>query len=211
MEITNPVIDNYLEDILSDADPVLKEMESRAADEEFPIVGPVVGRLLSFLTQSARARRIFEFGSGFGYSAFWFARAAGHNGHVVHVDTSAERSAQAREYLTRAKLHDRVLFEVGDALDVFKQHDEAWDIIFFDHDKERYREALHLAWPKLKPGGLLIADNVLWKGKILTGEKSPATQGIRDFTEALMALPDGYTTILPVRDGVSLTWKQRSL
>lgn len=207
MEITNPVIEDYLNDTLEDADPVLREMHTRGGDEDFPIVGPAVGRLLAVMTHATRARRIFEFGSGFGYSTYWLARAAGHNGHVVHTDTSAQRSADARGYITRGKLHDRVLFEVGDALEVFPRHAGPWDLIFFDHDKERYADALALAWPQLKPGGLLIADNVLWSGKPLTGDKSPATAGIRRFVDALFALPDGKSTIVPLRDGVSLTWK----
>lgn len=207
MEITNPVIDDYLNDTLEDADPLLREMHRRGEEEDFPIVGPTVGRLLALMTHVARARRIFEFGSGFGYSTYWFARAAGPNGHVVHTDTSQQRSEDARGYITRGKLHDRVLFEVGDALEIFPQHDGSWDLIFFDNDKARYADALALAWPRLKPGGLLIADNVLWSGKPLTGDKSPATAGIRRFTDELFALPDGKTTIVPAREGVSLTWK----
>lgn len=207
MEITNPVIDDFLIDTLRDADPVLREMERRADDEDFPIVGPTVGRLLALLTEATRARRIFEFGSGFGYSTYWFARAAGHNGHIIHTDTSAELSAQAQAYIGRGKLHDRVIFEVGDAFEAFSRHPGPWDIVFFDHDKERYADALQLVWPHVKPGGLVIADNVLWKGKILTGDKTPATQGIKRFNEAIFALADGYSTLLPLRDGVSLTWK----
>jgi predicted O-methyltransferase YrrM len=211
MEITNPVIDDYLIDTLRDPDPILRDMENRADDQDFPIVGPTVGRLLALLTQATRARRIFEFGSGFGYSTYWFARAAGHNAHVVHTDNSEALSADARSYIERGKLHDRVIFEVGDALEIFPKHGGPWDIVFLDHDKERYAEALELVWPHVKPGGLVIADNVLWKGKILTGDKAPATAGIRRFNEAIFALPDGNSTLLPLRDGVSLTWKVHQL
>jgi predicted O-methyltransferase YrrM len=211
MEITNPVIEDYLGALVADADPVLREMERRGEDEDFPIVGPIVGRLLAVLTHATRARRIFEFGSGFGYSTYWFARAAGPSGHVVHTDTSAARSADAKANLTRGKLHDRVIFEVGDALTIFPTHPGPWDIVFLDHDKERYAEALALAWPRLKPGGLVIADNVLWSGKPLTGDQSPATQGVRRFLDAVFALPDGQTAIVPARDGVSLTWKAQAL
>ncbi len=211
MEILNPVIEEYLDDLFPETDPILREMEERAEREKFPAVGRQVGRALDLFTRLARARRIFEFGSGFGYSTYWFARAAGPAGHVVHVDKSEERSRDAREYLKRGKLHDRVIFEVGDALDVFRQQEGDWDLVFFDHDKERYADALALAWPRLKPGGLLIADNVLWSGKMITGDKSPATEGIRRFTDALLKLPDGHTSILPLRDGVSVTWKQQTL
>ncbi len=211
MEIVNPNIEDYLHDRLADNDPVLAEMEKRGYDEDFPIVGAAVGRTLDVLTRMTYARRIFEFGSGFGYSTFWFARAAGHNGHIIHTDTSADRSRDAQDYLTRARLHDRVIFEVGDALDTFGNHEGEWDVVFLDHDKERYADALAMAWPRIRKGGLLIADNVLWSGKVITGDKSPATEGIRRFTDALLALPDGHTTILPLRDGVSVTWKLREL
>lgn len=211
MEIVNPLIEEYLLDHLPSTDPILVEMEERGEEDDFPIVGPLVGRTLALFTHLIKARRIFEFGSGFGYSTWWFAQAAGHNGHIVHTETSEALSEDARTYLTRGKMHDRVLFEVGDAMDIFRQHqeEELWDIVFLDHEKQRYAEALDLVWPRIRPGGLLIADNVLWKGKVLTGDPSEPTRGIKQFTDALLAVPDGQTTILPLRDGVSVTWKTR--
>lgn len=209
MEIVNPVIEDYLFDLFPEPDPVLHEMERRGDEENFPIVGRLVGRLLGLLTGLTQARRIFEFGSGFGYSTYWFARAAGPSGHVVHTDRSARLSDEARAYIRRARLHDRVIFEVGDAIEVFAHQEGVWDIVFLDLDKERYVDALRLAWPRIRPGGLLIADNVLWSGNVLTGDDSPTTAGIRHFTKELLQLEDGETSILPLRDGISLTWKRK--
>jgi caffeoyl-CoA O-methyltransferase len=211
MEIVNPAIEGYLYDCFPTEDPILDEMETRAFEQRFPIVGPLVGRTLTVFAQMIRARRIFEFGSGFGYSTYWFARATGPSGHIVHVDKSETLSNDARGYLRRGGLHDRVIFDVGDALEVFPRHEGLWDIVFLDLDKERYADALALAWPRVRPGGLLIADNVLWSGKIITGEASPATQGIKRFTDDLLALEDGATTILPLRDGLSVTWKHKEV
>lgn len=206
MDIVDPDLDRYLHELASPDDPVLREMELVAHERNFPIVGPQVGRLLEVLTRCCRARRVFELGSGFGYSAYWFARGVGEGGEVVLTDGSRERADEAREYLTRGGLIDRVRIRVGDALDLLDRTDGEFDIVFNDIDKDRYPEVLERAAGALRHGGLLISDNMLWYGTVLDeASDDPTTLGVRGLTRALYASPDFETALLPLRDGVSVS------
>src|SRR5881394_515971 len=115
MDIVAPEVDRYLHELANPADPVLREMELLGAERDFPLVGPQVGRLLHVLALSCGARRVLELGSGFGYSAYWFARAVGPQGQVVLTERSAERAAEAAGFLARGGFSDRIRIEVGDA------------------------------------------------------------------------------------------------
>ena len=142
MDIIDPAIDLYLHELASPADPVLREMELLGAERSFPIVGPQVGRLLQLLASSISARRVIELGSGFGYSAYWFARAVGPEGEVILTEQSAERAAEAEEFLERGGFGDRMHVEVGDALEIIDRVGGDFDIVFNDVDKERYPQVL---------------------------------------------------------------------
>src|SRR6185295_8450787 len=143
--IVDENIELFLNDLQRSTDPVLVEMEARAERERFPIIGPLVGRVCQQLALSIGARDVFEMGSGFGYSTWWFAEAVGDGGRVVHTDGDAQRSADAKGYLSRAGLAGRVHFEMGDALAVLRQYPGPFDVVFIDVDKEAYPDALELA------------------------------------------------------------------
>lgn len=208
LSITDPRIDAYLADLFASEDPVLQEMEREARAQDFPIVGPVVGRLLRQIALSIAARDIFEMGSGFGYSTHFLAQAVGPGGRVVHTDHSAARSARARALLGQAGLADRVSFEIGDAVTLIVNYPGPFDLIFIDVDKEAYPEALELARARVRPGGYIITDNVLWHGRVLEpAGADAATAGVLRYTRAALAAPDLLTTILPLRDGVALHLK----
>ncbi len=180
----------------------------RAVGEErnFPIVGPLVGALLEVLARTHGATRVFEMGSGFGYSTWWFARAVGAEGLVVHTEGDPERSAEAKQWLTRADLADRCRFVTGDALEALRSTDEVYDIIFIDVDKEDYPEAWALARDRVPKGGLIIADNTLWYGKVADPQISDAwTAAIRQYVHDACHDSGFTTTILPLRDGVSVS------
>src|SRR3954454_15033791 len=121
-----PIVDRAIEDYLShlspSEDPVLREMETRAHQENFPIIGPQVGRLCAMLATSIGARDIFEMGSGFGYSTWWFAHSVSEGGRVVHTDGDGKLSAEAKGWLDRAGLGTRVHYEVGDACEIIKKY-----------------------------------------------------------------------------------------
>jgi predicted O-methyltransferase YrrM len=207
MEILNPHIERYLAEIIPERDPVLSDMEEFAAAREFPIIGPLVGRLLYICARSMQAKRILEMGSGFGYSAYWFAKAIGKDGLVICTDGSAENASRAQEYFKRGRIAERVEFHVGNALTIVDSLKGEFDIIFIDIDKHQYPKALKKAVPRLRTGGLLIADNVLWSGKILDKKPDAATAGIITFNRMIYASKELLTSIVPLRDGVSISVK----
>jgi predicted O-methyltransferase YrrM len=149
-------------------------------------------------------------GSGFGYSTYWFAHAVGDGGRVVHTDNDPQKSADARQYLSRAGLGARVHFEIGDALTVIRQYPGPFDVVFIDVDKEAYPEALELARSRVRDGGYIITDNVLWSGKVAQpqSQQDPATRAVVRYDREAFAAPDLFTTIVPIRDGVALSLKR---
>jgi predicted O-methyltransferase YrrM len=206
MDIVDPAIDRYLHELANPDDPVLREMEVLAAERSFPIVGPQVGQLLHLLTRSVGGRRVIELGSGFGYSAYWFARAVGPAGMVVLTEGSAGRAEEAAQFLGRGGFGDRVEIVVGDGLEIVDRLEGRFDVVFNDVDKERYPEVLDKAVRVLRPGGLLISDNMLWFGSVL--EEAPAeasTRGVQELTRLLYASERFDTVMLPVRDGVTVS------
>jgi caffeoyl-CoA O-methyltransferase len=208
MDIVNPDIERYLKALFPSTDPILLEMERLAGREEFPIVGPLVGRLLALMARVIHAGRVFEFGSGFGYSAWWFLQGMDGQGTVVLTDDEEENAAYARDFFKRAGLSDRVEINVGDAFQIVEGQPGPFDLILVDCEKARYPLAFEKALPKLRSGGLLIGDNVLWSGRVLSPSEEPSTIGIQQFTRLITADHRLLTTILPLRDGVSISMKR---
>ena len=207
MDIIDPSIDEYLNKTMTVRDPLLREMQRYGESRGFPIVGPQVGRLLHLLALSIGATRVLELGSGFGYSAMWFAQAVGANGRVVLTETSKENAKQARQYFERAGMANRVQIEMGDALEIIGQLPGLFDIIFNDVDKQHYPCTLDLVRPKLRLGGLFITDNMLWDGSVLNKSRKGDVRGVKELTRRLLDAPDFVTTILPVRDGIAVALK----
>jgi predicted O-methyltransferase YrrM len=206
MDIVDPDVDRYLHALASPQDAVLREMELFAAEHNFPIVGPQVGRLLDVLARASGAKRVFELGSGFGYSAYWFARAVGEGGEVVLTDLSEERAELARWFLDRGGLAGRVRTEVGDALEILDRTPGEFDLVFNDIDKERYPEVLDRAAGALRHGGLLISDNMLWYGTVLEERPiEPSAVAVKELTRRLFESPEFTTVLLPLRDGVTVS------
>lgn len=207
MYILNPEIESYIDSLTPVEDEILIEMEDYARNNDFPIVGPLVGRFLYQLTLVSGARRILELGSGFGYSAYWFAKALGNAGSLIFTDLSHENADLAENYFKRAGLDDRVDIRTGNALDIMDEAEGQFDIIFNDIDKEFYPEVVGRVIAKLGKGGMFITDNVLWSGRVLGDDPSPSTRGVREFTRLLLSEKGFYTTVIPIRDGVSLSVK----
>jgi predicted O-methyltransferase YrrM len=205
--IVDVQIERYLTEIIPDRDAVLSDMEEFAAGREFPIVGPLVGRMLYILAHSMHAKRILEMGSGFGYSAYWFAKGVGNDGKVICTEGSPENEKIAAGYFKRGNIADRIEFFVGDALKLIDKIEGEFDIIFNDIDKAQYPKALKKGLPRLRKGGILVADNVLWSGKILQKSPDAATAGILTFNRMIYSSKELFTTIIPLRDGVSISLK----
>jgi caffeoyl-CoA O-methyltransferase len=207
--ITAEPVEDYLYSLLPPRDEVLSEMESEAAQRDIPIVGPVVGRILHQLALMTGAKTVFEMGSAIGYSTIWWARAVGKGGRVFYTDGDRKNAEQARQYFERAAVADRIHIAVGDALELLSEQKQEFDIIFSDVDKEDYPRVFRIAVPRLRKGGLLVTDNVLWSGRV--AQKNPAdasTKAILEFNRLLYSSPDLFTTILPVRDGVAVALKR---
>lgn len=187
-------------------EPVLLEMEARAEKLGFPIVGRNVGITLEVLARSARATRIIELGSGYGYSGYWFARAMGAGGELHLTDGDSGNRARAMDLLGRAGLADGVTFHVGDAVETLRGLPGEFDIVYCDIDKNGYPDAWREACERIRVGGLYVCDNVLWYGRV-AGDDSPDPRP--GYTDAiiehnrLIAEDDRYlSTIVPTRDGV---------
>jgi predicted O-methyltransferase YrrM len=209
--ITVPDVEEYLNSVLPERDPVLREMEAKAARERIPIVGPLVARILFQMAQMSGAKTVFEMGSAIGYSTIWWARAVGEGGRVIYTDGDPRRAEEAKDFLSRAGVLDRVQILVGDALELLSHQKSEFDIIFNDVEKEDYPRALSLALPRVRRGGLFISDNVLWKGRVARmGEGSSVdarTRVIADFNRMLYHSKELMTTLLPVRDGIAVALK----
>ena len=190
-------------------DPVLDAMHREAAERRFPIVGPEVGRLLFQIARASGAERVFEMGSGFGYSTLWFARAVGETGRVYHTDGDAENTHKAREYLDQAGLLSRVVFSTGDAREVLQATPGAFDVVFMDIDKEQYPDGYRAFRDRIRVGGLAVVDNLVWSGKVAAGEQDERTAGIREYIRLMWGDERFVSSLLPVRDGVGVSLRVR--
>jgi predicted O-methyltransferase YrrM len=205
---TRDALDDEILTLLARHDePVLLEMEAEAEARGFPAVGRSVGVVLEILARSIGARRVFELGSGFGYSAYWFSRAVGPDGEVHLTEYGQSNVDKARDYLGRAGLGDRARFHTGDALESFAGVDGEFDIVFCDIDKHQYPQAWATARERIRPGGLWICDNSLGIGAgtivdQLEGRAAEMIAGIRAHDDAVSADATFLSEILPIRDGV---------
>jgi predicted O-methyltransferase YrrM len=205
---TDPNVDKYMLDLLPERDAVLREMEREAQRRDIPIVGPAVGRLLYQYARLIGARRVFEMGSAIGYSTIWWARATGEGGEVFYTDRDPRNAAEAAGYFQRAGVDRRVEVAIGDALEVLSEQKSEFDVIFNDVDKEAYPRVLRLVSSRLRKGGLFITDNVLWSGRVTKAEpREKSTQAICEFNQQLYAMPEFFTTIVPLRDGLAIAVK----
>jgi predicted O-methyltransferase YrrM len=205
----HPRIAGYLQRLAAARDPVLRAMERIARRRGFPIVGPEVGALLCQLAVISRARRILELGSGFGYSASWLARGLARGGRLICTDTSEENAREAAGFFRRQGLQGRIRYLVGEALELLDRLPGPFDMILNDVDKEEYPRALPKILPRLRRGGILVTDNMLWEGRVVEGDMSPSTQGVRRYTRMLYGSRDLLTSMLPIRDGVTISVKLR--
>jgi caffeoyl-CoA O-methyltransferase len=205
-------LSDYLERLIPPRPPELEAMETEAQEMDFPIIGPVSGYLCYLVARMIGARRIFELGSGFGYSTAWFAKAVRENGggEIHHVVWDDKLSLAARRHLAVLGYGEDILhFHVSEAVHALHETDGPFDLIFDDIEKENYPASLPVIAQKLRPGGVLIIDNMLWGGRIFKSEdKAASTEGIREMTTLLTDSSDWITSLIPVRDGVMIAYKR---
>lgn len=209
--ITDPNVDHYIRSLIPDRDEVLKEMEARAERERIPIIGPVVGTLLSQLARAINAKRIAELGSAIGYSTIWLARAIPQGGSVLYTDGSAANAKDAAGYFERARISDRIEIRVGDALESFSRLHGEFDLIFNDVDKEGYPDVYRQAAHRVRVGGFIVTDNALRRGRVAdpSVQSDAEIDAVREFNSLMSNDPRFQTTVLPLRDGVTVALRIR--
>jgi predicted O-methyltransferase YrrM len=210
-------IDQFLGSLVPPRPEEMQAMEKEAEKTGFPIIGPAAGYLCYQTARLVSARNIFEMGSGFGYSTAWFARALKENqaaeattgGKVHHVVWDEKLSSKARRHLSALGLNELIDYHVGEAVETLRAAPGQFDLIFNDINKEGYPASLPIIKEKLRPGGVLLTDNILWNGRIFDeNDNSAATQGVREFTRLISQDADWIISVLPVRDGVMLALKK---
>lgn len=201
-------------------DSVLDEMQAYGEETGFPIIGPEVGGWLQLLACVVNARRIFEFGSGFGYSAYWFARALSPDGEIVLTEVDTDELEMAQEYLDRGGLAEHAIFEHGDALETVTEYEGPFDVVLIDVLKHEYETAFEAIHEKVAPGGIIVADNILratnieFDAVVRSVEEDTAavktnkqTQGIIDYLARVRADPQFETGILPLGNGIAVSYR----
>ena len=194
---------NYLSKV--EDEDILNQMEEFAQKEGFPIVGRSVGRFLYLITKLKNPKLIVEVGSGYGYSAYWFAKAIS-KGKVVLTDYNQDNLDKARIFLSKAGLIEKVEIRLGNGVEIAKDYKNI-DILFFDHEKAKYLDSILMLKDNLNSGGLVIADNTLWHGKVLEEAPDRQTKKIKEFNEYMFSSPEFFTTLIPLRDGLILSVK----
>jgi caffeoyl-CoA O-methyltransferase len=201
----------YLDGLVPARPPEMHAMEVYAEKINFPIIGPASGYLCYQVARMIGAKRVFEMGSGYGYSTAWFAKAVAENGggEVFHVVWDEALSQLARRHLTVLGYDGLIRYHVGEAVQTLCETAGPFDLIFNDINKEGYAASLPVIAAKLRPGGVLIVDNMLWHGQVFDAkDKTPATESIRKMTDMLTHSPDWIISLAPVRDGVVVAYKK---
>ena len=186
----------------------MKELEEYAIEEHFPIVGAIVGNLLMNYARMIKAERILELGSGFGYSALWFAKGM-EKGIIICTDFLEKNKLIAEKAFEEVNQKEKLelKFEVGDGLELLEQLEGEFDIIFSDVEKEDYPLVFKKAIPRLRRGGLLITDNTLWYGKVLKEDQSESTKGVKEYNRLAFNTKGVQSVLIPIRDGITVSLK----
>ncbi len=205
--ITSPEIEEYIYRLSVPEDSIILEMEKLGHKTGFPIVDRIVGRFLFLITKLKNPGLIVEIGSGFGYSAYWFTKALS-NGKVVLTDFSKENIELAKKFFEKGNLIDRAEFHVGDGMEI-AQEIKGIDILFLDHQKTKYLEAVKKLEGNLNDGALVIADNTLWHGKVVEENPDRQTKAILEFNKYMFNNERFFSSLIPVRDGVLLSYYRK--
>jgi caffeoyl-CoA O-methyltransferase len=210
-EIQYDKLQEYLVSLVPPREPELQKMEEIAAKNDFPIIGPACGYYCYQLARMINAKQVFELGSGYGYSTAWFAKAVKENGGgmVHHTVWDDKLSQQAQKHLAALGYADIVQFHNAEAVETLRQTPGPFDIIFNDIDKEGYPDSLPVIKEKLRHGGILIIDNMIWHGQTLDpNDHESSTEAIRRFTRDVTSDLDWIVSLIPARDGMIVAYKK---
>ncbi len=215
-QIVPDAIERYLAGLNHLADPVLEDIARTGVAEDLPLIDAEVGALLRVLATAIGAKRILEIGTAVGYSGIWLAGALPADGMLVTMEMDEERARRARQNFARARLAERVSVIVGDAKIMIAKVSGPFDLIYQDGAKNLYTPLLDRLVALLRPGGLLVTDNVLWNGEVAPGFTEHPTRDVADgraiaeYNERINAHPALMTATVPLRDGVAIAVKRGS-
>jgi predicted O-methyltransferase YrrM len=202
-------VENYLHQILPESDALMQRLEAYADEHDVPIIGPLAGSFLFAIAKLIQAKNVLEGGTAIGYSAIWLARAiAEWNGKITTLEINPKTAEIARKNLKDAGVQNRVEVVVGESLDLFKKLDGPFDLCFIDIDKHQYRTFLDAVLPKMRMGGVILVDNVLWSGKVAEEKRDETTEHVRKFNDYVMKHPQLQSVIVPLRDGILVSIKR---
>ena len=200
----------YAEDFTSCESPVLEELRRECyahyADSSM-LSGFFQGRVLSMLSKMIRPRVVLEIGTYLGYSALCFAEGLADGGKVITLDVQVDTNKVARAFVEKTEYKDKIEFHLGNALDIIPTLPGSFDLVFIDADKPNYSNYYHLVFDRVRPGGFIIADNVLWSGKVLLDEKDESTRALHEFNGLVLSDPRVTNVLLPIRDGLMVVQK----
>lgn len=214
MDFLDPKINQYAEDHTSPENSVLQALSRETyANVLMPrmLSGHIQGRILAMISKMLRPRRILEIGTYTGYSALCFAEGLTQDGVLHTIDINEELETMVRNYINQAGLENKIKFHIGNALEIIPTLDETFDLVFLDADKENYAAYYDLVIDKLSTGGIFVADNVLWSGKVLDEKelaKDVETKALNEFNKKVLADPRVENVLMPVRDGLNVIRKK---
>jgi len=206
-------IETYIEDHTTPENELLKELNRQTHLRTFyprMLSGHIQGKFLEMVCQMIRPNRVLEIGTFTGYSAIAMAQGLPDDALIFTIEVNEEMESFIREYITKSGMDKKIRLLMGNALEIIPTLDDVFDLVFIDADKEQYVDYYKLAKEKLRPGGFIIADNVIWSGKVLekSSKTDKETQGIVAFNEFVKNDPDVEQMILSIRDGLLLIRKK---
>lgn len=215
VSVFTPEIEAYIRNLAPERPAFMVEMEKYAVDNYVSIIPPEVAQFLTFLVRLRQARKVLEIGTAIAYSTIWLAWAvAPWDGHVTTIEINDRRAKTALKNIREAQLEDRITLLKGHAVDIIPGLQDTYDFIFIDAAKGQYQWFFEELYPRLEPGGLLVADNVLAEGKVvmpdeeLRHRQKTAVRRLRDYLGMITSHPSLETTIIPLGDGIAISLKK---
>jgi caffeoyl-CoA O-methyltransferase len=206
-----PLLEDYIEKNSSEEPSLLKELRRETflkTTQPHMLSGLLQGRLLNMISKLMAPRLIVEIGTFTGYATLCLAEGLSESGKIITVDSNCETAYIPKKYFQKSEFSRKINFILDDAINVIQEIDQEIDIVFLDADKKNYCKYVEILKPKLRSGGIIIADNILWKGKVVGDFKDKKTESIRDFNSSIRSDSSLEVIILPIRDGISIIRKK---
>jgi predicted O-methyltransferase YrrM len=213
--IVNEAVESYIREILPKNAGLLEEMETYAEENHVPIIHPEVAKLLEVITKIHKPQQILEVGTAIGYSAIVLCSAT-EKGQLISIERRQDMIEKATSFIYRAGLENQIQILPGNAEDVLPTIDQKFDMIFLDAAKGQYMEFLASCIHLLREGGVLISDNVLYKGMVASNEyvirrKKTIVKRMRSYLDYIMDHPSLTSCLLPIGDGVAISYKNKEV